>query len=39
MTKTSTKTAENEVYNPGISEPASHVEVLYGELSNEEETQ
>lgn len=39
VAETSAKTTENEVSDPGIGEPASHVEVLNGKLSNEQETE
>jgi hypothetical protein len=39
LTETSAKTTSHEVDNPSISQPASNIEVLDGELSNEEETQ
>ena len=35
----SAKTAQHKVHYPGICQPASHVEVLYWELSNEQKTQ
>jgi len=37
--KTSTKTSYDEVCSPGIGEPASHVEILNGKLSDHEESQ
>ncbi len=39
VAETSAETTGHEVDDPSISQPASNVEVLDGELSNEEETQ
>ncbi len=39
VAQTSAEAAAHEVDDPGISQPASHVEVLDWELSDEEETQ
>lgn len=38
VSETSTETSQDEVDAPGIGEPASHIEVLDGQFSNEEET-
>lgn len=39
VAETSSETTGHEVNGPGISQPASNVEVLDGEFSNEEETE
>ena len=39
MAETSAETTSHEVDDPGISQPASNIEVLDWELSDEEETQ
>lgn len=35
LSQTSSKTSHDEVDDPSVSDPASHVEVLDGKLSNE----
>ena len=39
MTKTSSKSTGYEVNDPGISQPASYIEVLDRKLSNEKKTE
>ena len=39
MAKTSAETTGHEVDDPGVGQPASYVEVLDGELSNEEKAE
>lgn len=39
LAQTSAETTGHEVDDPGVRQPASYVEVLNGELSNEEETE
>lgn len=39
VTETAAETTSHEVDDPGVSQPASHVEVLNGQLSDEEETE
>lgn len=39
VTETSAESTGHEVNDPGISQPASYIEVLDGKLSNEEETE
>lgn len=39
VTETTADTSDNEVANPTVSQPASHVEILDGELTNDGQTE
>lgn len=39
VTETTADTSDNEVADPTVSQPASHVEILDGELTNDGQTE